>query len=113
VVECIAERGATACSGGDVTVAGCSPEFDAIIACAACAPDSGDTSCGACLKASCCSELATFGVRSDAQIYLECIDACGSSASCFDSCGRVYPAAEAAFEDLFDCVDLRCSSPCS
>jgi hypothetical protein len=112
VRTCVANPANTiSCVSGAPAISGCDDELDARDRCLICVPETGDGTCNACSKTTCCAELGDYGLASDGQSFYSCANACTTQA-CLDACISQFPVAGAAFGDLVDCQDTDCAEPC-
>jgi hypothetical protein len=118
---------ATPCGGDPACEAGCWQQYpslkaayDTLSQCMGkqcgndcyCQAAAGDTSCTACRKQNCCSELAAYFQAPDVQPYSDCLDACGGTFTCHESCSQQYPQAGNAMTQLLVCDGTHCTSEC-
>jgi hypothetical protein len=80
----------------------------------ACAPQytTGNQACSDCSRSQCCSSMNAFFGDSSYQNFSTCMNGCGGTTSCVQSCKTQYPAIGAKFDAYYGCAQLSCSSAC-
>jgi hypothetical protein len=97
--------GAAYAAVGDCQVGSCGEEC-------VCEPSTDDSTCVACLKVGCCSDLVPYATASDVADFAACIEPCADQL-CLDDCIAQFPEAGNAYDVLIGCAESSCSSECS
>lgn len=108
---CIANTAMVTCSAGQTRATGCEKQATTYVSCASCAAAPGDTTCGACVKTSCCEELQDWSLASDGAGFDACIQPCQTQA-CDDDCIARFPISGAAYKATLECQETSCERPC-
>jgi hypothetical protein len=112
VMACVADtRNAITCLSGSPVISGCNPQLDARDRCLICLPATGDGTCTACSKGSCCDEAGDYALAPDAVDFYDCASPCLDQA-CFDDCIADFPIAGAALIALVECENVACPEEC-
>lgn len=108
---CINSKGTPSCEAMETFVAGCDTEGTAFSLCTVCLPQTGDSSCVACTRSSCCSEVKTYISAADADVYDACVSPC-TTQDCVDTCAAASPIAGKADSAINDCQVTSCVDTC-
>jgi hypothetical protein len=112
VMACVVNPSNTiTCLSGSPVINGCNPQLDARDRCLICLPATGDGTCAACSKGSCCDEAGDYGLASDGAAFYECASPCADQV-CFDACVEDYPIAGNALIALVECENMSCPEQC-
>lgn len=90
----------------------CLPQVLAAVRCEACVVDSNDGACGACRKASCCTEIKAIYEDPSFSEYYKCSEAC-QDGQCQASCRDQYPSLSERDSALASCASSKCASQCA
>jgi hypothetical protein len=71
-----------------------------------------DTTCGLCLRQSCCAESLACYKSSACQSYLDCIATCAGDTDCLFACESANPDGASNGTALEDCGKANCPSEC-
>lgn len=74
--------------------------------------DTDTASCDSCMAGSCCAESDACAANASCRSLVRCVSACSTEA-CVDDCAYDYPSGIAPANQLFSCMNDRCSSACN
>ena len=77
-----------------------------------CEASSDDTTCVACLKVGCCSDLVPYATAPDIEGFATCVEPCADQ-PCVDDCVAEFPEAGNAYATLIGCAEGSCLTECS
>jgi hypothetical protein len=109
-------RGTDAASSGDGGTPTPPPGFDASSLDAAAYLDATcsiqTNACTACESARCCPDLAACLASPECQKYTLCIEGCGATVRCYESCNATYTSVAVQAEKFELCVVDHCGTEC-
>ncbi len=79
-----------------------------------CAPQytTQNQACSDCSRSQCCSSMNAFFGDSGYQNFSTCLNGCGGTTACVQSCKTQYPGIGAKFDAYYGCTQLSCASAC-
>lgn len=75
----------------------------------ACTVSAGDSQCGLCTTAQCCSLLEACGSKADCSNLVSCENQCLGAAGCVGACQTQFPAGVAGLNTLDACISGKCA----
>jgi hypothetical protein len=112
--ECIATKASFEClDDGKLGLRHCWTEIQPLITCNACQVASGDETCDACMRTSCCAQLKAYWGHPDLGPYLDCTSLCDGDAgvNCLQECAARYPNVRTVGTALQECRST-CRASC-
>ena len=108
--------GADAATDGDAGAPTSPPSFDASSLDASEYLDAScsiqTNACTTCESAHCCPDLTACLASPDCQKYTACIEGCGATVKCYESCNATYPSVAVQAETFELCVVDNCRTQC-
>jgi hypothetical protein len=80
----------------------------------ACTPQysTGNQACSDCSRSQCCSSMNAFFADASYSNFSTCLNGCGGTTSCVQTCKQQYPGIGAKFDAYYGCTQISCQAAC-